>query len=733
MKPRGSVFGRGCAVFAALLAAFFLLLAFPASAAAPFGRYLALDGADDYADTPDHPELDVGDETGESLTVEAWMNYQPGSASLSRYIVRKDMAYELFQQPGSGSARCLGFIIYFSGGTPKGAIHCKSSAYAYGWHHVALVYDKAAGEARIFLDGRRFATQSIGVSNLYNSGYPLRVGEYFMSAVDEVRISDIARYADDFTPPSVPFVCDGNTRALWHFDEAAGETTFHDACGTDNVLVGRNGAHTEGGDALTPTATPTATPTRTLTRTPTPTRTATPTATPMRTLTRTPTPTRTATRTATPTHTYTPRPTNTPGPSPTWVPGTQRRFRLPVVYRQWYPSQAPTPTSTPTRTPTRTATPGQAVIRIGVGADLSGDAAPYGWQQTNAVQLAINQVNAAGGIRIGGTTYRLETVVADSGCDATQAPGAATALINAGVVAVVGHTCSAESIAAQPIYYAAGVPMISSSSSNPELTQLGYNTTFRTRPHDGTPVSMLAAHLRIWAGLSTSAIVDSSPAVPWWGDSYAATFTALGGTITSRRAVNSTDEFTATLAAIQAENPEAIANLSLSGPVEAGLFSQIACDLGMTDVPVGWMSRTNDESVLTDYANTAGAAAEGDYIAMSFRRFQDMPGWQSFLDAYRAAGFAHEPDDPGVLGAFAYDAAGIIISAMVRSQSTSPAVIRDFIAATSNYEGVVGTYVGFDAHGDVIPQWSWLTRRQGGQWVIVSGGSQAADADRIRE
>ncbi len=496
-----------------------------------------------------------------------------------------------------------------------------------------------------------------------------------------------------------------------------------------------NATATEAGTA-TPTPTATRTPTRTATRTPT----RTPTRTATRTPTRTPTRTATPTRTPTPTRTYTPRPTNTPGPSPTWVPGAQARLWLPIVFRQWNAAAAATPTPTatrtrtatrtPTRTPTRTATPGQHVIRIGVGADISGVAASYGWRQANAVQLAVNQVNAAGGIRVGGTTYTLETVLADSGCDAERAPDAATALINAGVVAVVGHTCSAESMSAQPIYYDARVSMITSSSSNPELTQLGYDTTFRTRPHDGTPPSLMAAHLRIWAGLSTSAIVDSRPAVPWWGDAYEQTFTALGGTITSRRAVHSTDEFTATLAAILPEHPDTIANLSVSGPLEAGLFSQIAHNMGMTAVPVGWMSQTNNESVLADYANVAGAAAEGDYVAMSFRRFQDMPGWSTFLDAYRAARFAHEPDDPGVLGAFAYDAARIIIAAIVRSQSTDPAVIRDFIAATSNYEGVVGTYVGFDAHGDVIPQWAWLVRRQGGQWVTVAGPSASGPVRR---
>lgn len=202
-------------------------------------------------------------------------------------------------------------------------------------------------------------------------------------------------------------------------------------------------------------------------------------------------------------------------------------------------------------------------------------------------------------------------------------------------------------------------------------------------------------------------------------DAYENAFTALGGTITSRRTVTSTANYTDTLNAIQPENPDAIFYADVD-PARGGQFSLTAYRLGMTDVVIGWYAASNAESVLAAYANAAGAAAaEGDYAAMQFRRFEDMPGWATFLAAYRAAGFPNEPDDPGIFGTFAYDAANIIIAAIDRADSTDPAAIRDEIAATTNYAGVVGTYEGFDANGDVIPQWAWLERYQNGQWVIL--------------
>ena len=61
-----------------------------------------------------------------------------------------------------------------------------------------------------------------------------------------MRISDVVRYTGSFHRPTAPFECDEHTRALWHFDDLPGGTTFHDSCGAvDNLMVGYTGAHTE--------------------------------------------------------------------------------------------------------------------------------------------------------------------------------------------------------------------------------------------------------------------------------------------------------------------------------------------------------------------------------------------------------------------------------------------------------------------------------------------------------
>jgi basic membrane protein A len=360
-------------------------------------------------------------------------------------------------------------------------------------------------------------------------------------------------------------------------------------------------------------------------------------------------------------------------------------------------------------------------VPIGVAAALSGPAPEIGWPQGNSVQLAVDETNEAGGVDIAGLSYDAVLVQGDSACNATQAITAANDLLDAGVVAVVGHTCSGATIPAQPLYAAAGVPMITPSSTNPTITQQGYTTTFRAVSKDDAAAILLARHLRTHLGLSRAAMVQGSGYWPTYAtDAFSDTFTGLGGTITSHRMPASTADYTATLTAIQAENPDAIYHVDWDAS-NAGLLSRVAHDLGMTSVIVAWDGQTDDDAVLAAYAAAAGAGVEGDYVGMSWRRTADMPGYQAMNASYQAAAFPNYGGEARSLGAFAYDAAKIIIDAIDRADSTDPGAIRDAISDTMNHKGVVGTYEGFDAQGDVIPQWAWLERYFGGQWVRALG------------
>jgi len=220
-----------------------------------FGGLLVVDEDDDYAGTDDHSELDVGDEDGESFTIEAWVYIQSSSTGPGdrQYVVSKSDSYSLYavRYYDWGQSRyygCIGYVLTLPSDQLRNVEHCRWPAYSLGWHHVALVFYQETGEARIYLDGEAFGDPYSVGSLIKNSTADVRVGGNLAGAVDEVRISDVARYSGStYTEPTSPLTCDEHTRALWHFDEFEGATVFHDTCGTaDNVLVGYNGAHAEG-------------------------------------------------------------------------------------------------------------------------------------------------------------------------------------------------------------------------------------------------------------------------------------------------------------------------------------------------------------------------------------------------------------------------------------------------------------------------------------------------------
>ena len=124
--------------------------------------------------------------------------------------------------------------------------------------------------------------------------------------------------------------------------------------------------------------------------------------------------------------------------------------------------------------------PARAEVLIGMAGPMTGKNAWFGEQMQRGAELAVADLNAAGGVL--GQQVRL--IAADDFCDPEQAVAAAKKLVSEGVIFVVGHFCSHASIPASEIYEAAGVLMISPASSNPLLTELGRANVFRVTHRD---------------------------------------------------------------------------------------------------------------------------------------------------------------------------------------------------------------------------------------------------------
>jgi len=146
-------------------------------------------------------------------------------------------------------------------------------------------------------------------------------------------------------------------------------------------------------------------------------------------------------------------------------------------------------------------------VKIGVAQPLSGPLGPLGTDMKNGVQMAVNELNAKG-FKIDGKRVTLEVVAVDDKADAATGKTVAQTLVEADVVAVVGHLNSGVSIAAAPIYAAQSIPQLAI-STKPEYTQLDLPTTLRLVANDALQSKALGSYAATQIDGKKFAVVDN--------------------------------------------------------------------------------------------------------------------------------------------------------------------------------------------------------------------------------
>jgi branched-chain amino acid transport system substrate-binding protein len=122
----------------------------------------------------------------------------------------------------------------------------------------------------------------------------------------------------------------------------------------------------------------------------------------------------------------------------------------------------------------------QADIQIAVVGPMTGQYATFGEQMRRGAEMAVQDINAAGGVN----GHNLILSVGDDACDPKQAVAVANQMANRGVVFIAGHFCSGSSIPASDVYAEEGMLQISPASTNPKLTERGLDNVFRTCGRD---------------------------------------------------------------------------------------------------------------------------------------------------------------------------------------------------------------------------------------------------------
>src|SRR5687767_5161087 len=315
-------------------------------------------------------------------------------------------------------------------------------------------------------------------------------------------------------------------------------------------------------------------------------------------------------------------------------------------------------------------------ILVGFYGSLTGDGASFGQSSREGAQLAVDELNAAGGT----LGRQLRLLVEDDQSKPEEASNAVTKLITQDrVVAVIGEVASRRTLAAAPIAQRYQIPMITPASTNEKVTEVG-DYVFRVcfiDPFQGEVLAKFAYNdlkARKVAILRDQA-QDYSVGLT---DSVAQHFARLGGQVLPPVSYSSGDaDFKAALTRIRSEKPDVL--FATGYYSEAAIITRQARELGMK-MPIlggdGWVG---------DALQNGREALNNTYISNHYSGDNPDPVVQNFVKAYRAK-FNREPD---AIAALAYDSVKVLGDAITRAGATDGPKLRDALA-TADVVGVTG-------------------------------------------
>ena len=325
----------------------------------------------------------------------------------------------------------------------------------------------------------------------------------------------------------------------------------------------------------------------------------------------------------------------------------------------------------------------QDEIAIGEYASLTGGNATFGQSSHAGTQLAVDEVNAAGGV----LGKKIKLVTADDQSLPGHAGPIVTKFISGDkVVAVLGEVTSSKSLEAAPICQQNKIPMISPGSTNPKVTAVG-DYIFRVcyiDPFQGEVMAKFALG-KGWKKIAVLTDTKEQYSLSLAG-AFKESFTKNGGTIANEQSFSTGDrDFKAQITALKEAQPDAIFVPGYYG--EVSLIARQARQLGL-DAPLlggdGW----EGEALI----KIGGKAIEGGFFTDHFSGQEQVPVIQDFVKKYKEK-YGMVPDAMGALG---YDSAMLLIEAMKRAGTTDSEKLRDAIAATKDYQGVTGA-ISLDA------------------------------------
>lgn len=345
-------------------------------------------------------------------------------------------------------------------------------------------------------------------------------------------------------------------------------------------------------------------------------------------------------------------------------------------------------------------TGGEQTIKVGVVAELTGDIPAVGASCKNAAEMAVQEINDAGGLEVGGKKYKIELFIEDNAGKADQSASAAQKLITQqNVVAIIGPNASRYAIPASEIAESAKVVLISPWSTNPKTT-LDAKTNapkkyvFRAAFIDDFQGRVVAKFALDNLKAKTAAVLydvasDYNKGI---AEFFKKTFEESGGTVVAFETYTTNDkDFSAQLTKIKNANPDVVFLPNYYS--EVPLQIQQGKRLGINVPFLGSDSWGSEELI-----KLCGGECDGYYFSTHYAADNATPSAKKFIDGYKAK-YGATPDD---VAALTYDSFGLLWTALKAAGKVDRQAVRDALANIPKYEGVTGTMQFKEGSGDPI-------------------------------
>jgi branched-chain amino acid transport system substrate-binding protein len=339
-------------------------------------------------------------------------------------------------------------------------------------------------------------------------------------------------------------------------------------------------------------------------------------------------------------------------------------------------------------------------LRIGAIVELTGDMPAVGASSRNAAQLAVDELNAAGGVTVAGKTYQVKLLVEDNAAKPDQSAAAANKLITQDdVLAIVGPNASLGAIPAAEIAEASQTLLITPWSTNPKTT-LDTRTgepkkyVFRACFTDPFQGQVLARFITEKLGAKTAAVLYdvASEAPKSQAELFRTTFSELGGNVVAFETYTTGDrDFSAQLTKIKSAGPDVLFLPAYYNDV--GLIAQQARRQGIEKPLVGSDAWSSPELI-----KLSEGAVEGAYFANHYAADIATPVAMEFIGKYQQK-YGNTPDD---VAALTYDAFGLLFEALRKAPAPERQALRDAMGNVAGYTGVTGDIRFTPGSGDPV-------------------------------